>query len=241
MPAAPYIGGSTGDGASNGEAGLVAGWSASGAGGHAFLWDNGTMTDLGTLVSDIGSWSYGVSNVGQAVGVSYAPYGASTSFHAVIWTIPRPEVHDVAVSSASASMAAADVGVSITITATVVNRGTQPESFDVSAYAGSVLVGTKAVTDLASGASQDISFSWDTSSAAPGSYPLRVEASPVPDETNVANNVASGMTVQLATPVTAQASVTPSTTGVGRAISFACNLIDGTPPYQFSWEFGDGS
>src|SRR3989442_2593933 len=49
------------------------------------------------------------------------------------------------------------------------------------------------------------------------------------------------MTVQLATPVTAQASVTPSTTDVGRAISFACNPIDGTPPYQFSWEFGDGS
>src|SRR2546430_15364031 len=94
-----------------------------------------------------------------------------TTLFRSIWTIPRPTVHDVAVRSASASMAAADVGVSITITATVVNRGTEPESFDVSAYAGSVLVGTKAGTDLASGVSQDISFSWDTSSASPGSYP----------------------------------------------------------------------
>jgi len=222
-------------------AGQIVGGSDSGSGSRAFLWDNGTMTDLGTLVSDVGSWSYGVNNVGQAVGVSYAPYGASTSFRAVMWTIPRPAVHDVAVRSASASAPSVDVGVSMTITATVVNRGSQPESFDVSAYAGSVLVGTRAVTDLAAGASQDISFSWDTSNAAPGSYPLRVEASPVPDETNIANNVASGLTVRLAPPVTAQASGTPSATDVGRAISFACNPIDGTPPYQFFWEFGDGS
>src|SRR3989440_177093 len=235
------LGGLSSDAYGINEAGQIVGGGDSGSGGRACLWDNGTMTDLGTRVSDIGSWSYGVSNVGQAVGVSYAPYGASTSFHAVIWTIPRPEVHDVAVSSASASATAADVGVSMRITATVVNRGTQPESFDVSAYAGSVLVGTKAVTDLASGASQDISFSWDTSSAAPGSYPVRVEASPVSGETNIANNVASGLTVRLAPPVTAQASGTPSATDVGKAISFSCSPTDGTPPYQFFWDFGDGS
>src|SRR3989442_162005 len=211
------------------EAGVIGGGSDSGSGSRAFLWDNGTVTDLGTLVSDIGSWSYGVSNVGQAVGVSYAPYGASTSFHAVIWTIPRPEVHDVAVSSASASATAADVGVSMTITATVVNRGTQPESFDVSAYAGSVLVGTKAVTDLASGASQDISFSWDTSSAAPGSYSLRVKASPVPDETTVLVNPVPSVTV----------SVNHASAGRGAVVTFSAQVAGGTGDFQYVWDFGD--
>ena len=223
------------------QAGQIVGGSDTTSGSRAFLRENGTMTDLGVLARDAGSWSYGVNNVGQAVGTSWAPYGASTAFHAVMWTIPRPTVHDVAVRSASASMAAADVGVSITITATVVNRGTQPESFDVSAYAGSVLVGTKAVTDLAARASQDLSFSWDTSSAAPGSDSIRVEIPPVLYETDVSNNVASGGIVRLAAPVTAQVSGTPSATDVGRPISSSCNPTDGTPPYQFFWDFGDGS
>jgi len=223
------------------QGGQIVGGSDTASGSRAFLWENGTMTDLGVLAADAGSWSYGVNNVGQAVGTSWAPYGASTAFHAVIWTIPRPTLHDVAVRSASASMASADVGVSITITATVVNRGTQPESFDVSAYAGSLLVGTKAVTDLAVGSSQDLSFSWDTSSAAPGSDSIRVEIPPIPYETDVSNNVASGGIVRLAAPVTAQASGTPSATDVGRPISFSCDPTDGTPPYQFFWDFGDGS
>jgi len=57
----------------------------------------------------------------------------------------------------------------------------------------------------------------------------------------LSNNARSGVTVNLVPPVTAQASGTPSATDTGIAISFACNPIDGTPPYQFFWDFGDGS
>ena len=35
---------------------------------HAFLWENGTMTDLGTLQGGQDSWAYGINSSGQVVG-----------------------------------------------------------------------------------------------------------------------------------------------------------------------------
>ena len=215
-------------------------WNGSGM-AHAFLWENGQMNDLGMFAGDTQSWAYAASDTGLAVGESFT----ANARHAVAWTIPRPAVHDVAVVDLSASNVGSsgtwDVGGPVAINATVGNRGTQSETFDVSAYAGTVLVGRTTVTDLRPGADQDITFLWNTAIAEPGSYPLHVEASPVPHETRLSNNARSGVTVNLVSPVTAQASGTPSATDVGMAISFACIPVDGTPPYQFFWDFGDGS
>jgi len=215
-------------------------WNGSGM-AHAFLWENGQMDDLGMFAGDTQSWAYGISDGGLAVGESFT----ANARHAVAWTIPRPTVHDVAVVDVSASNLGSagtwDVGGAVAINATVGNRGTQSETFDVSAYAGTVLVGRTTVTDLGPGADQDITFLWNTANDEPGSYPLHVEASPVPHETRLSNNARSGVTVNLVPPVTAHASETPSATDVGMAISFACSPFDGTSPYQFFWDFGDGS
>ena len=37
---------------------------------HGFLWQNGTMTDLGTLPGDVGSAAFGINDQGQVVGGS---------------------------------------------------------------------------------------------------------------------------------------------------------------------------
>jgi probable HAF family extracellular repeat protein len=54
---------------------------------HAFLWEDGEMTDLGTLsISPVGgnlSTALGINNRGQVVGVSST---ASGEIHAVLWT-----------------------------------------------------------------------------------------------------------------------------------------------------------
>jgi len=215
-------------------------WNGSGM-AHAFLWENGQMNDLGIFAGDTQSWAYAASDSGLAVGESFT----ANARHAVAWTIPRPAIHDVAAVDVSASDVGSagtwDVGGPVTINATIGNRGTQSETFDVSASAGTVLLGKTTVTDLGPGADQEITFLWNTANAQPGSYPLRVEASPLPHETRLSNNARSGVTVNLVPPVTAQASGTPSATDTGMAISFACNPIDGTPPYRFFWDFGDGS
>lgn len=49
---------------------------------HAFLWQNGTMTDLGTLAGDVRSVAADINDVGQIVGTSV---NSNISYHAVLW------------------------------------------------------------------------------------------------------------------------------------------------------------
>src|SRR5439155_703873 len=104
---------------------------------HAFRWTDGTVTDLG----DLGFWfsrAVGINGAGLIVGwgAAAARGQGCTPIHAVRWT-GSAVVHDVAVSSASAYPLSAVVGTSVSIDATIENLGTQAESFDVQAAAGS--------------------------------------------------------------------------------------------------------
>jgi len=114
---------------------------------------------------------------------------------------PAPTTHDVAVTAASASPTSVLQGQAVTVSATVQNQGTVAETFAVSAHAGTILVATQTVSNLAAGASQSLSFAWDTTGVAPGSYPIRVEAAAVAGETNLANNAFDDATVVLIAPV----------------------------------------
>ncbi len=49
---------------------------------HAFLWQSGVMTDLGTLPGDMFSVAFGINNKGQIVGQSCNAGGACRAF---IW------------------------------------------------------------------------------------------------------------------------------------------------------------
>ena len=67
------------------EAGQVAG-TQSIAGGRAFLWYKGTMTELATFPGLHGSSATGINNGGQVVGISPTSGNAGSGFpHAVVW------------------------------------------------------------------------------------------------------------------------------------------------------------
>ncbi|MDR3439786.1 hypothetical protein, partial [Telmatospirillum sp.] len=57
----------------------------------AFLWRDGTISDLGRLSGDSDSAANGINNQGQVVGVSSTvPMGGAGSYHAVIWQNGTP-------------------------------------------------------------------------------------------------------------------------------------------------------
>ena len=206
---------------------------------HAFRWTDGTVTDLG----DLGFWfsrAVGINGAGLIVGwgAAAAPGQGCTPIHAVRWT-GSAVVHDVAVSSASAYPLSAVVGTSVSIDATIENLGTQAESFDVQAAAGSFLVGTISL-NLEAGSSANVTFSWDTSSVAAGSYLTTVSTLAPPSDVNQSNNWMDAGTVRIYPPATASASATPLATDVGRTVSFTCVAQDGVPPLSIAWDFGDG-
>jgi len=148
-------------------------------------------------------------------------------------------VHDVAVTAASASPLSAIVGTSISISATVANQGTQAETFDVRAYAGTILVGTHTVTSLAAGTTQGLNFAWDTGAVAPGSYPIKLEAAALAGETDLADNVFNAGSVTLSAPVHDVAitavSASPGSANVGATISVSVSVANqGTQTEAFT-------
>ncbi len=111
---------------------------------------------------------------------------------------------DVAVTAVAVSRNFAYNGVPsypINLNVTVLNLGASSGTFNVSAYFNSTQVGGasggRSVT-LASGSSMVVAFDWYTNSSLIGSYTISGHASPVPGETNLANNdLAMGGTFQV--------------------------------------------
>lgn len=65
-------------------AGWVAGWYGTSAGPyHAFLYSNGSMTDLGIIPGGLHSYAYGINDAGQVVG--QCVYSGTNFHHAFLW------------------------------------------------------------------------------------------------------------------------------------------------------------
>jgi len=110
-------------------------------------------------------------------------YGVSTTF-----SIVKFIVHDVAVVDVKPSVNEAFSCQSVNVSVVVRNEGNVGETFDVSAFYDSNLIGTFTVRNLASQTEKSIAFKWCTCCLQPGDYTLSAEASVVPGEIDVEDN-----------------------------------------------------
>ena len=91
-------------------------------------------------------------------------------------------------------------GDSIDIDVVVANEGTENETFDVSTFYDSNIVGTQTIS-LNPGAKTTLTFTWDTTDVAPGDYPIKAEAGVVPEETDTEDNIKTfDGTVEVSSP-----------------------------------------
>lgn len=69
------------------------------------------------------------------------------------------------------------------VNVTVENQGTFPETFNVTAYANTTIIGKQLVNNLAPSAQTTLKFPWNTAGYALGNYTISAEADVVPGET----------------------------------------------------------
>jgi hypothetical protein len=136
-----------------------------------------------------GKGDYNISaSVGLALGEVNA--GNNTGMANTPVTILVPG-HDVAVVSVEPLKTAVGQGYNMSIKVTVKNYGVFSETFNVTAYANTTLVGTQTV-NLASGTKADILLVKSTVSMIMGNYNVSATAGPVPGETNMSDNSGAG-------------------------------------------------
>lgn len=144
----------------------------------------GTALDLGATGYDSTS-GYGLAQAGDAV-------------------LTVQPVHDVTVSSVTAP-AGASPGDPVGVTVVVANPGDFPEAIDLTlevagpGYDVAKTIGTATVASLATGASLEFPFTWDTAGLPAGSYTLTARIADVAEETHTADNVRS-VVIGLADP-----------------------------------------
>ena len=98
--------------------------------------------------------------------------------------------HDISIQSVTLSTNEPQPGAIVNITVTVKNKAniSVSETFTVTAKYDLNIIETKTVNNLAQGATQTLTFNWNTTGVALGNYTIRAEASVVSDELNTDNN-----------------------------------------------------
>jgi hypothetical protein len=95
--------------------------------------------------------------------------------------------HDVAVTDIKSSKTVIGQGYKGNITVTAENHGGFAETFNVTAYANTTIIGSENVT-LPAGNSTTMKFTWNTTGFAKGNYTISAYAVPVPGETDTTDN-----------------------------------------------------
>jgi hypothetical protein len=101
-----------------------------------------------------------------------------------------PLVHDVAIESLIATPNRVVTGQTVNINVVAANRGNRTESFNVTTYYNETVIDSRMVNGLPPGNTAALTFVWNTTWVTPNATcTVKAEASAVPEETNLENNV----------------------------------------------------
>jgi hypothetical protein len=97
---------------------------------------------------------------------------------------------DIAVTSVTVSATQVYEGQIVKVNVTVKNNGNSTETFPVTAYYDTNVIGTQVVNNFTAGSQYLLTLSWDTTGVEPDrTYIIKAEAGAIPGETNLGNNV----------------------------------------------------
>jgi nitrous oxidase accessory protein len=157
-------------------------WSIGGQGNY---WSDYTGVDANH--DGIGDTPYMISPIGQD---NYPLMGT--------WS-----EHDISIENITTNPTQIPIGETVNITVTVKNTGKlgTAETFTVTPKRNGTNIETKQVTNLAAGATQNITFTWNTAGIETGTYTISATASLVTDELNTDNNNRTDGTVTVEAPI----------------------------------------
>ena len=98
-------------------------------------------------------------------------------------------IHDIAVIDVKPWKTIVGQNCTCKINVTITNEGNFTETFDVTLYANTTVIGTYLNITLSSGHTITITFTWNTTGFAKGNYTISAYAHPVPSETDTADNL----------------------------------------------------
>jgi parallel beta-helix repeat protein len=98
------------------------------------------------------------------------------------------EIHDIAVTHIAPSKSVVGQGYSLDINVIVANQGDYTETFNVTAYANTTVIGTLTVNNMPNVTSTVLTFTWNTTGFAKGNYTVSAVADTLLGETDTVDN-----------------------------------------------------
>jgi parallel beta-helix repeat protein len=160
-------------------------------------WDNGYPSG-GNYWSDYQTKYPNASQIGSSGiwNMAYVIDSNNKDNYPLMEPYPLAVGHDIAVTSAVTAETVILQGFTDNVTVSVINEGEYAETFWVTVYADATVIGAQQVS-LNSTSQITVTFTWNTADFAEGTYTISAYATPVPDQTNVADNTFVAGTVRI--------------------------------------------
>jgi hypothetical protein len=146
-------------------------------------------------------------------------------------------ISDVAITEVSPSKTAVGQSYCTCINVTAANKGSYAETFDITVYVNTTVIGTQTVNNLLNGTSTVLAFAWNTSGFAKGYYTTSAYACSVENETDLDDNTLIDGLVLIGVPcdITGPTPLVPDGVCNMRDIGYIVGHF-GTTPSSPNWD-----